>query len=206
MDITSIIVYIVLFVIGLVLGWGLWGRKRTSEANEDVNVNESSASVVDESILAEKEEQLHKSQAELNNLRAKTDDLKIQISALQKEKNKEIGELQVQLQNATEGKIDEVVKQKLDSVEKLKKQISDLEDDVDDLEDDVEVYKKKLKSKDAELSQVQEEYDNISREAKRLKEDLDHTQDDLAKKAEDLDMKVKSIAFVQEILSLIVLL
>lgn len=200
MDITSIIICIVLFFIGLVLGWGLWGRKSTSEANEDVNVSESSASVVDESLLTEKEDQLRKSQAELDDLRAKTDDLKSQISVLQKEKDKEIGELQVQLQNATEGKLDEVVKQKLDSVEKLKKQISDLEDDVDDLEDDVEDYKKKLKSKDAELSQVQEEYDNISREAKKLKENLAHTKDDLARKAEDLDMKVKSIAFVQEIL------
>lgn len=200
MDITSIIICIVLFFIGLVLGWGLWGRKRTSEANEDVNVSESSTYIVDESLLAEKEDQLRKSQAELDDLRAKTDDLKSQISVLQKEKDKEIGELQVQLQNATEGKLDEVVKQKLDSVEKLKKQISDLEDDVDDLEDDVEDYKKKLKSKDAELSQVQEEYDNISREAKKLKENLAHTKDDLARKAEDLDMKVKSIAFVQEIL------
>ena len=199
MDVSTIIIAVVLFVFGIVLGWGLWGRKRTSETNEDVNVNESSASVVDESILAEKEEQLHKSQAELNDLRAKTDDLKNQISALQQE-NKKIGELKVQLQNATEGKIDKVVKQKLDSVEKLKKQISDLEDDVEDLEDDVEDYKKKLKKKDAELSQVQEDYDNISREAKKQKEELSLTKEDLTRKTEDLDMKMKSIAFVQNIL------
>lgn len=115
-------------------------------------------------------------------------------------RKKRIGELEVQLQKGTEGKIDEVVMQKFESVEKLKKQISDLEDDVDDLEDEIGDYKKKLKSKDAELSQVQEGYDNISREAKNLKEELSLTKNDLAKKTEDFDMKMKSIAFIQEIL------
>ena len=73
MDVSTIIIAVVLFVFGIVLGWGLWGRKRTLEANEDVNVSESSASIVDESLLAEKEDQLRKSQAELDDLRAKTD-------------------------------------------------------------------------------------------------------------------------------------
>ena len=202
MDITTIIIAVVLFVIGIGigLGWALWGRKKTPEADETVNTSAPSVPVVDESVLAEKDEQLQKAQSELNELRSKTDDLKKQISDLQTEKEKEIGELESQLQNVTEGKLDDVVKQKLDSVEKLKKQISDLEDDVDDLEDEMGDYKKKLKNKDAELSQVQEEYDKITREAKGLKEELSLTKDDLARKTEDLDKKMKSIAFVQEIL------
>lgn len=200
MSITSIIIAVALFVIGIGLGWALWGRKKASEPQEDTGMSASSLPVVDESVLAEKDEQLHKAQGELNDLRVKIDELKRKISAIQTEKEKRVGELEVQLRNATEGKIDEVVMQKLDSVEKLKKQISDLEDDVDDLEDELGDYKKKLKSKDAELSQVQEGYDNVSREAKSLKEELNLTKSDLLKKTEDLDMKMKSISFIQEIL------
>lgn len=200
MYVSTIIIAVVLFVFGIVLGWVLWGRKETVEADEATNVGASLMPVSDESALAEKDEQLHKAQGEQNALRTKIEDLKNQISALQIEKEKRVGELETQLKDATDGKIDEAVKQKLDSVEKLKKQISDLEDDVDDLEDEIGDYKKKLKNKDAELGQVQEDYDHLSCEAKSLKEELSLAKEDLVRKTEDLDMKVKSIAFVQEIL------
>lgn len=200
MDVSTIIIAVVLFVFGIVLGWVLWGRKETVEADEATNAGASLMPVGDESALAEKDEQLHKAQGEQDALRTKIEDLKNQISALQIEKEKRVGELETQLKDATDGKIDEAVKQKLDSVDKLKKQISDLEDDVDDLEDEIGDYKKKLKNKDAELGQVQEDYDNLSREAKSLKEELSLAKEDLVRKTEDLDMKVKSISFVQEIL------
>lgn len=201
MDVTTIIIAVVLFVVGIGLGYALWGRKTTTEANEDANASEAPAKpIVDEAAMAEKDEQIQKAQSDLNDMKAKAEDLKKQMTNLQTEKEKKIGELEEQLKNATEGKLDDVVRQKLDSVEKLKKQISDLEDDVDDLEDEIDDYKKKLKNKDSELGQVQADYDKVSREAKGLKTELDQTKDDLAKKTEDLGMKVKSIEFVQEIL------
>lgn len=107
MSITSIIIAVALFVIGIGLGWALWGRKKASEPQEDTGISASSLPVVDESVLAEKDEQLHKAQGELNDLRVKIDELKRKRSAIQMEKEKRIGELEVQLRNATEGKIDE---------------------------------------------------------------------------------------------------
>lgn len=61
MSIATIIIAIVLFVIGIGLGWGGYygGGKKASETQEETSINTPPSSVVDESILAEKDEQLH---------------------------------------------------------------------------------------------------------------------------------------------------
>lgn len=199
METTGIIVAVVLFAVGITLGF-LVGKRRThpqAQSEYDTDSNKNAEYV---KALADKDNIIRQSQEDLEAIKQKAEDLKSQNSALRSEKDKQIRKLEMQLQSVTEGKVDDVVKSKLENIVKLQKQVKDLEDNVDDLEDAVDSYKKKLRNKDSELAKSQDELDNITREAKGIKEELSHTKEVLAEKSAVLDMKVQGLEFVQEIL------
>lgn len=198
MELTSIIIVIVLFVIGILIGWIIWGRK-TSSDNTAINEAEDKSEIL-EATLAEKSKLLLQAQEEARTLGKKVEDIKEQYAVLQVENKKRLEDLESQLQNVTEGKIDVVVKNKLDQLDELRKKVKNLQDDVDDLEDDVDSYKKKLKNKNSELTTTQENLEKANRDVKRLQDDLSETKKSLSDKSKELERKIQSLDFVQEIL------
>lgn len=198
MELTGIIIVVALFVIGILIGWIIWGRKASSD-NTAINEAESKSEIL-EATLAEKTKSLLQAQEEAKTLGKKVKDIKDQYAVLQEENKKRLEDLESQLQNVTEGKIDVVVKNKLAQLDELRKKVKSLEDDVDDLEDDVDNYKKKLKNKTSELTITQENLEKANRDVKRLQDDLSETKESLSDKSKELERKIQSLDFVQEIL------
>ncbi|MBO4598154.1 MAG: dynamin family protein [Bacteroidaceae bacterium] len=126
---------------------------------------------------------------------------KAKYEALLKEANTKCQELEKQLKDALNEKIDESVKTSLAEADKLKKKIKDLEDELEEAEDDLDNAKKKLKNKDNEFADLQDNFIKEQKKCTELQGELSNVKDQLNDKIEELNLKVASLNFIQEILS-----
>lgn len=126
---------------------------------------------------------------------------KAKYEALLAEANAQIKQLDGQLSCAIEGKIDDTVKTQLSQVENLKKRIKDLEDDLEDAQDDADSYKKKCKQWQGDAEALQEELSKLNSTKTQLTDELEATKNELSDKQKELDLKMRSLSFVQEILT-----
>lgn len=126
---------------------------------------------------------------------------KEKYESLLAESNAQIKKLDEQLSKAIEGKIDDSVKTQLEQVESLKKKIKDLEDDLDEAQDDADNYKKKWKQWQDDAETLQEEVSKLNSTTKQLTDELETTKNELSDKQNELDLKMRSLSFVQEILT-----
>lgn len=126
---------------------------------------------------------------------------KEKYEALLAEANAQIKKLDEQMSKAIEGKIDDSVKMQLEQVESLKKKIKDLEDDLDEAQDDADNYKKKWKQWQGDAEALQEEVSRLNSTNSQLTDELEATKNELSDKLKELDLKMRSLSFVQEILT-----
>ena len=97
--------------------------------------------------------------------------------------------------------IDDSIKSQLELVDKLKKQVKDLEEEVEEQEDDLSDLKRKIRTKDEDIANLE---DNLSKEhsaAKKISSELASVKQLLDDKIEEINVKTGSLNFVQEILS-----
>ena len=192
---STIIIYIIVDVIIAVFIW-----LYCSGQSSDSKTLASQLSVENENLknkLAETEKKLTNSVDFENEL----DKIESKYKALLKEANGQCAQLDEQLKNAIDGKIDNSFKEQLAQTEKLKKKIKDLEEEIEENEDDISDLKKKLHLKDDDIAELQ---DNLKTEQKNtncLKEELSSLRQTLDNKLEELTIKMESLDFIQEILS-----
>ena len=192
---STIIIYIIVDIIIAVFIW-LYCSGQTSNSKTLA----SQLSVENERLktkLAETEKKLTNS-VDLEN---ELDKIESKYKALLKEANEQCAQLDEQLKNAIDGKIDNSFKEQLAQTEKLKKKIEDLEEEIEENEDDISNLKKKLHLKDNDIAELQ---DNLRTEQKNtncLKEELSSLRQTLDNKLEELTIKMGSLDFIQEILS-----
>ena len=192
---STIIIYIIVDIIIAVFIW-LYCSGQTSNSKTLA----SQLSVENERLktkLAETEKKLTNS-VDLEN---ELDKIESKYKALLKEANEQCAQLDEQLKNAIDGKIDNSFKEQLAQTEKLKKKIEDLEEEIEENEDDISDLKKKLHLKDDDIAELQ---DNLKTEQKNtncLKEELSSLSQTLDDKLEELKIKMGSLDFIQEILS-----
>lgn len=192
---STIIIYIIVDIIIAVFIWIY-----CSGQSSDSKTLASQLSVENERLktkLAETEKKLTNS-VDLEN---ELDKIESKYKALLKEANEQCAQLDEQLKNAIDGKIDNSFKEQLAQTEKLKKKIKDLEEEIEENEDDISDLKKKLHLKDDDIAELQ---DNLKTEQKNtncLKEELSSARQELEKKVEELKIKMESLDFIQKILS-----
>ena len=192
---STIIIYIIVDIIIAVFIW-LYCSGQTSNSKTLA----SQLSVENERLktkLAETEKKLTNS-VDLEN---ELDKIESKYKALLKEANEQCAQLDKQLKNAIDGKIDNSFKEQLAQTEKLKKKIEDLEEEIEENEDDISDLKKKLHLKDDDIAELQ---DNLKTEQKNtncLKEELSSLSQTLDNKLKELKIKMESLDFIQEILS-----
>ena len=192
---STIIIYIIVDIIIAVFIW-LYCSGQTSHSKTLA----SQLSVENERLktkLAETEKKLTNS-VDLEN---ELDKIESKYKALLEEANEQCAQLDEQLKNAIDGKIDNSFKEQLAQTEKLKKKIEDLEEEIEENEDDISDLKKKLHLKDDDIAELQ---DNLKTEQKNtncLKEELSSLSQTLDDKLEELKIKMGSLDFIQEILS-----
>ena len=192
---STIIIYIIVDIIIAVFIW-LYCSGQTSNSKTLA----SQLSVENERLktkLAETEKKLTNS-VDLEN---ELDKIESKYKALLKEANEQCAQLDEQLKNAIDGKIDKSFKEQLAQTEKLKKKIEDLEEELEENEDDISDLKNKIDSKKKENEELQE---NLRKEKKKtinLVEELSSARQALEEKVEKLKIKMGSLDFIQEILS-----
>ena len=192
---STIIIYIIVDIIIAVFIW-LYCSGQTSNSKPLA----SQLSVENERLktkLAETEKKLTNS-VDLEN---ELDKIESKYKALLKEANEQCAQLDEQLKNAIDGKIDNSFKEQLAQTEKLKKKIEDLEEELEENEDDISDLKNKIDSKKKENEELQE---NLRKEKKKtinLVEELSSARQALEEKVEELKIKMGSLDFIQEILS-----
>ena len=192
---STIIIYIIVDIIIAVFIW-LYCSGQTSNSKTLA----SQLSVENERLktkLAETEKKLTNS-VDLEN---ELDKIESKYKALLKEANEQCAQLDEQLKNAIDGKIDNSFKEQLAQTEKLKKKIEDLEEELEENEDDISDLKNKIDSKKKENEELQE---NLRKEKKKtinLVEELSSARQALEEKVEELKIKMGSLDFIQEILS-----
>jgi len=192
---STIIIYIIVDIIIAVFIW-LYCSGQTSNSKTLA----SQLSVENERLktkLAETEKKLTNS-VDLEN---ELDKIESKYKALLKEANEQCAQLDEQLKNAIDGKIDNSFKEQLAQTEELKKKIEDLEEELEENEDDISDLKNKIDSKKKENEELQE---NLRKEKKKtinLVEELSSARQALEKKVEELKIKMGSLDFIQEILS-----
>ena len=126
---------------------------------------------------------------------------KAKYEALLAEANAQIKQLDGQLSCAIEGKIDDTVKTQLAQVENLKKKIKDLENDLEEAQSEADSNKKKYKQWQGDAEALQEEVSKLNSTNTQLTEELEVTKNELLDKQKELDLKMRSLSFVQEILT-----
>ena len=192
---STIIIYIIVDIIIAVFIW-LYCSGQTSNSKTLA----SQLSVENERLktkLAETEKKLTNS-VDLEN---ELDKIESKYKALLKEANEQCAQLDEQLKNAIDGKIDNSFKEQLAQTEKLKKRIEDLEEELEENEDDISDLKNKIDSKKKENEELQE---NLRKEKKKtinLVEELSSARQALEEKVEELKIKMGSLDFIQQILS-----
>lgn len=186
MDVLTIIYILVSVAIGAALTFFLLNRKKE---------------VSDKHIEEEYQQKIVDSDKQREEIKAKYEQLLSESRA-------KIQQLDEQLQNCLDGHIDEVVKGQLEDVDKLKKKIEKLQSEIDDLEeqvdekdDDIKSYKKKIQQRDEENNELQDKLRVETKANRQLQEDLQKLSNELDSKAQALELKIKSLCFVQEVLS-----
>ena len=150
---------------------------------------------------SENQELVQKCEQQLQEASAKGNELKEKYEHLLAEANDKIAKLDEQLSEAVNGNIDEAVKKRLAELDKLKKEIKNLEDDIEEYEDDIKDLKKKLKNKESENLELQDNLSKEQRACKQLNQDLQLVKEELEDKSKDLELKRGSLEFMQEILT-----
>lgn len=192
---STIIIYIIVDIIIAVFIW-LYCSGQTSNSKTLA----SQLSVENERLktkLAETEKKLTNS-VDLEN---ELDKIESKYKALLKEANEQCAQLDEQLKNAIDGKIDNSFKEQLAQTEKLKKKIEDLEEEIEENEDDISDLKKKLHLKDDDIAELQDNLKTEQKNTNSLKEELSSLSQTLDDKLEELKIKMGSLDFIQEILS-----
>ena len=192
---STIIIYIIVDVIIAVFIW-----LYCSGQSSDSKTLASQLSVENENLknkLAETEKKLTNSVDFENEL----DKIESKYKALLKEANEQCAQLDEQLKNAIDGKIDNSFKEQLAQTEKLKKKIKDLEEEIEENEDDISDLKKKLHLKDDDIAELQNNLKTEQKNTNCLKEELSSLRQTLDNKLEELTIKMESLDFIQEILS-----
>lgn len=183
MDTMTLLYIMVAAILGVTITYFLLKKK--------VEVKDvSTTSSEDQDLVKKYEQQLQESNIKGNELKEKLT-----------EANAKIAMLDEQLNEAVNGNLDEVAKKRLAEVDKLKKEIKDLECEIEEYEDDIKDLKKKLKNKEAENSKLQDDLSKEQRVCKQLCQDLEVVKNDLEDKSKDLKLKAESLAFIQEILT-----
>jgi len=183
MDTMTLLYIVVAAILGVTITYFLLKKK--------VEVKDvSTTSSEDQDLVKKYEQQLQESNIKGNELKEKLT-----------EANAKIAMLDEQLNEAVNGNLDEVAKKRLAEVDKLKKEIKDLECEIEEYEDDIKDLKKKLKNKEAENSKLQDDLSKEQRVCKQLCQDLEVVKNDLEDKSKDLKLKAESLAFIQEILT-----
>lgn len=131
----------------------------------------------------------------------KANEIKDKYERLLAEANDKIAKLDEQLSEAVNGNLYEAVKKRLAELDKLKKEIKNLEDDIEEYEDDIKDLKKKLKNKESENLELQDNLSKEQRICKELNQDLQTIKEKLEEKSKDWALKKESLDFIQEILS-----
>ena len=151
MELTSIIIVIVAFITGCLL---------TFIINKFVNKNSLSDRIA--KLEAENQDvinRLSNERAEYSQKRAefskKIEDSKKEYESLLEAANAECKRLDEDLKNALTGNVDDVLRERLEEVDALKKKVKVLEEEIEDNEDDIDDLKKKLRSKDDNISELQ---------------------------------------------------
>ena len=192
---STIIIYIIVDIIIAVFIW-LYCSGQTSNSKTLA----SQLSVENERLktkLAETEKKLTNS-VDLEN---ELDKIESKYKALLKEANEQCAQLDEQLKNAIDGKIDNSFKEQLAQTEKLKKEIKDLKEEIEENEDDISNLNNKIESKNEEYNEL---LGNLRKEKKKttnLGEELSSARQALEEKVEELKIKMGSLDFIQEILS-----
>ena len=152
---------------------------------------------------------------EKKGLEAEAEKLKADTVALQEAYNKQLKnaemqteKLEQQLRQMLDGKVDDVVQAQLadvdqlkEKIKKLKKEIDNLNDENEGLQDTLADVQKRVKNKDEEISQLQDEIDENRRNNKELSQELEEKRSELEKSTKELGLKIKSLEFIQEVLS-----
>jgi len=180
------IMYIVIAaLVGAAITYFLFPRKKTI-TQEVGTTDDTSKQALDEAkqSLEERDKQVAK--------------LKADYQALSKETEERVQLLNKQLQESLKGKVDPALFQNNAEVDKLKKQIKNLQDDIEDMEDDLDSQKKKAQNKERELIQT---IDAKESENKKLQQTVESIKSDLEQKKQELSLKMQSLDFVKEILT-----
>ncbi len=185
MDGNTLIFIAIAILIGIAIGWAVFGRKKG----------------VDPTVLEESQNEKDALQQLLKESESRVQGIKEKYEQLLSEAKEQSKALDEKLKAVIEGGADEAIRQQLAEVDKLKKKIKSLEDENEEFEDDLDACKKKLKNKESEFSKLRDELDTTLREKKKLQEDLQKAADELEEKAQELNVKIESLTFVQEILT-----
>lgn len=185
MEGNTLIFIAISIIVGIAIGWTVFGWKKG----------------VDPAVIEESQNETDSLRQHLKESESRAQDIKQQYEKLLSEAKEQTKALDAKLKAVIEEGADEVIRQQLAEVDKLKKKIKNLEDENEEFEDDLDACKKKLKSKESEFSKLRDELDTTLREKKKLQEDLQKTTDELDEKAQELNVKIESLTFVQEILT-----
>lgn len=191
-------------ILGIIIGMPKQKQKDNTHAQTDSNISKTVFSEADSKISKltfENQELLSKIAKLEQDDASKVIDIQKKYESLLSEAKSKSEQLDKQLKDSLNGKVDDSLISQLTEVENLKKRISDLEDEVEDKEDDLSSLKKKMRSKDEELVDVQSTLQKEQQNSKKLQGELASTVQSLKETRAELDLKVRSLVFVQEILS-----
>lgn len=191
MDTMTIIYIVVAFVVGAILT-SIFKKGSNSASSDNAKLQELEA---ENGSLKEKLSSIS------NESRNKESQLKEKYESLLSEAQKQCDSLDKQLKSAIDGNIDESIKKQLEQVDKLKKQVKDLEEEVEEQEDDISSLKKKLRTKEDDITGLQDSLSKEQSTSKKLNTELESVKQQLDDKVEELNVKIGSLNFIQEILS-----
>ena len=191
MDTMTIIYIVVAFVVGAILT-SIFKKGSYSASSDNAKLQELEA---ENGSLKEKLSSIS------NESRNKESQLKEKYESLLSEAQKQCDSLDKQLKSAIDGNIDESIKKQLEQVDKLKKQVKDLEEEVEEQEDDISSLKKKLRTKEDDITGLQDSLSKEQSTSKKLNTELESVKQQLDDKVEELNVKIGSLNFIQEILS-----
>ncbi len=197
METTTIIYIAIAFVLGAVISYLLKRNTNTSDSSDQITelINENQDL---KTKLSNAQQQVEYASS---NTQEKAEEIKEQYEKLLKEANSQCEKLNKQLKDALDGKIDDSVKNQLAEIEKLKKQIKDLEEEIEENEDDLSDLKKKIRNKDTDIAELQDDLNKERKVSTELQAELSSIQRELEDKVAELNLKIGSLSFIQEIMS-----
>lgn len=115
--------------------------------------------------------------------------------------NQQMTELEKQLKDMLDGKVDDVVQAQLADVDKLKKKIKELTGAIEELEEELNETRDEAQKKGTQLVELQNSINDAQHENKKLNKELEEKKEELDIRLKELNLKIESLAFIQEILS-----